>query len=131
MSCSDTSISCSPKARIAWIRITTPATMVGARPGWRPGTLRRSSSDFPESIEYMCWIAFLVDGRQRGRRAGDRDARVDLEEVRRRQLREELLADVLRERLELRRRRRVVADVTLGVPDGPELERCMEGHLAA
>ena len=33
MSCSETSISSIPNARITWTRITAPATIVGARPG--------------------------------------------------------------------------------------------------
>ena len=52
----ETSISWRPKARITWIRITTPATMVGARPGCRPGTASRSSSVFAASCEYIRWI---------------------------------------------------------------------------
>ena len=43
MSCSETSTSLSPKARITSIRITTPATIVGARSGWMPVICRRSA----------------------------------------------------------------------------------------
>ena len=57
MSCSETSISLRPKARITAIRITIPATIVGARPGCRPWTFRRFASGFDDSSEHIRWMA--------------------------------------------------------------------------
>jgi hypothetical protein len=50
MSRSDTSTSLRSSERIDSLRITAPATMVGARSGCKPGTLRRSSTVLPASI---------------------------------------------------------------------------------
>ena len=60
MSCSETSTRSSPKARSASSRITTPATIVGARSGCRPVTSRRSASGMRgEAREQQLEIAEL------------------------------------------------------------------------
>ena len=72
MSCSDTSISVSPKSRIASTRMIPPATIVGARSGCRPRTsaaLRPAARRGPRGSARSAQVT--ADGRRRarGRRA--------------------------------------------------------------
>ena len=57
----------SPKARIVSTRITTPATMVGARSGCRPAISVRSASGAEASRENIRWIGHFHTAGNPGR----------------------------------------------------------------
>src|SRR6185312_3045795 len=56
MSCSDTVIRSRSKALIASTRVTTPATIVGARSAWRPGISERRESGAEARVDNMRWM---------------------------------------------------------------------------
>ena len=96
MSASLTSISSRPKARIDSSRIAAPATIVGARSGWRPvdlaalvdgerGELGQRSARSAPRLEPVAvdplgvvGVELLVDRGERGGRAGHGDAVLDV-----------------------------------------------------
>ena len=134
-----------PKARIASIRITTPATIVGARSGWRPGISTRSGRG-PRRAARACAGSRGAERTWPWTRAGSygsspistaasevgvpataMPARPSLGPVADRGL--DQAADVGGERLQLDGGGRVAGDVALGVADDARLQGGVEGDL--
>ena len=145
MSASLVSIQSKSKARIASARMIAPATIVGARSGWRPVTSRRSASGRlrevgedllhgvavePVAVDALRVVGVerQVDGGELGRGARHRDAGGGVAAHLARDLRLDDRRHLARHGRELLVRRRVVGQVALGLAHRARARRDVEGR---